>query len=111
MSNKHIIELTRENFQEQVLDSKEPILVDFWAEWCGPCRAMAPVLEELAGDFKGRVKIGKLDTDKFGDLASQYNIRSIPTLFLFKNGKIVDQSVGAQPKLALTEWLEETIEN
>jgi len=99
------IELTDANF-EQFLDSGKPVLVDFWAEWCGPCRLVGPVVEELAADYEGRAIIGKLDIEANAQVASRFGIRSIPTLLLFKNGQLVEKQVGAVPKHVLAQKLE-----
>ena len=96
------IELTKENF---VVTKEGVALVDFWAPWCGPCRMLAPVIEELAEDFEGKAKICKVNTDEVQDLAVEFGIRSIPTLLFFKNGELVEQMVGAQSKQALTDKL------
>ncbi|GJQ20561.1 MAG: thioredoxin [Bacteroidia bacterium] len=95
--------LTDENFQEEVLKSDKPVLVDFWAEWCGPCRMVAPIVEELAQEYNGSLKVGKVDVDANQKVSMQFGIRSIPTLLIFKGGKVVEQVIGAVPKRALTE--------
>jgi thioredoxin 1 len=97
----NIIHATADNWQTEVLDSKIPVLVDFWAEWCGPCRAIAPVLEELAGEAAGRLKVVKVDVDQNQPLAGQFGVRSIPTLLVFQDGKVQQQMVGAMNKAAL----------
>lgn len=95
------------NFGEEVLSSKEPVLVDFWAEWCGPCRAIAPVLEELSGELAGKVKIVKLNVDENPNTTIKYGVRSIPTMILYKGGEAVDMKIGAgTPKAGLSKWLE-----
>jgi len=97
------IEVTDANFKNEVLDSSTPVLVDFWAEWCGPCKMIAPVVEQLAKDFDGKLKVGKVDVDSNQQTSMQFGIRSIPTLLIFKNGRVVDQIVGAVPKQALAD--------
>jgi thioredoxin 1 len=97
------IEVTDANFKAEVLDSTTPVLVDFWAEWCGPCKMIAPSVEQLATDFAGKLKVGKVDVDSNQQTAMQFGIRSIPTLLIFKNGKVVEQIVGAVPKQALAD--------
>ena len=95
------------NFGEEVLSSKEPVLVDFWAEWCGPCRAISPVLEELSAELKGRVKIVKLNVDENPGVTVKYGVRSIPTMILFKDGEAADMKIGTgTPKAGLAKWLE-----
>ena len=95
------ITFTDANFDNEVLQSTVPVLVDFWAEWCGPCRMLAPIIDELAREFIGKAKIGKVNVDQNQTIAERYGIRSIPTLILFKNGTIVEQIVGSQTKEAL----------
>jgi thioredoxin 1 len=100
------ITVTDETFQSEVVESSQPVLVDFWATWCGPCRMVAPIVEELAQEYEGRVKVGKIDVDSEQKIAADFGIRSIPTLLIFKGGKLADQVVGAVPKKHLVEKLE-----
>ena len=102
---EYLVEGTDFNFEEEVLKSEIPVLVDFWAPWCGPCKIIAPVVEELAGDMKGQVKVVKLNTDENYTTASKYGIMSIPTLGIFKNGKMLDAVIGAVPKEQLVNKL------
>ena len=98
MASPNLITLTPANFEQEVLKSPQPVLVDFWAEWCGPCKMISPILEELAVEYGGRVKIAKVNIDEHQELAVQFRINSIPTLLFFKNGQIVDQVVGLKSK-------------
>jgi len=104
-----VTSITDLEFKNQVLDSAQPVLVDFWATWCAPCRAIAPVVEELATQYKGKVKFHKMDIDEHQEVPQQYGIRSIPTLLLFKGGKVVEQIVGAVPKAKLEEALRKVV--
>ena len=103
------IQITDANFEQEVLKSALPVLVDFWAPWCGPCRMLGPVIEELAGEYAGRVKICKLNTDEAQDTAGKYQISAIPTILLFKGGKMVQQLVGLQPKEEIKKHLDSLI--
>ena len=98
--------LTDQNFKNEVLESKVPVLVDFWAEWCGPCKQIAPIVEEIAQSYDGKIKVGKVDVDANNQTALNYMIRSIPSLLFFKNGKVVDQIIGAVPRPQLLNKVE-----
>ena len=100
------IELTDSKFEAEVLKSDKPVLVDFWAEWCGPCKMIGPLVEELATEYEGKAVIGKVDVDTNPEISAKFGIRSIPTLLVFKNGEIVDKQVGAVPKTVLSEKLD-----
>jgi thioredoxin 1 len=104
------IEITDANFENEVVNSDIPVLIDFWAVWCGPCKLIAPTVEEIANDYQGKVKVGKLDVDNNQMVATKFGIRSIPTLLIFKGGKIVDQIVGAVPKSAIIQKLDAHLE-
>ena len=99
-----VINITRNNFQNEIINSDKPVLLDFWAPWCGPCRMVGPILEEIAGE-RSDIKIGKINVDEQPELASQFRVMSIPTLIVIKDGKIVNQSMGAQPKNAILAML------
>jgi thioredoxin 1 len=106
MAGGHTLEFTDANFEQEVLKSDKPVIVDFWAEWCGPCRMMAPAVEALASEYAGRVKVGKLNVDENQSVTARYSIRSIPTLLLFKDGQIREQWVGATSKENLAKLLD-----
>jgi thioredoxin 1 len=107
MSNAMAV--TDDSFQSEVLQAGQPVVVDFWAEWCGPCKLVAPVLDELAGEYDGKVKIAKLNVDENPAMAGEYGVRSIPTLLFFKGGKIVDQVIGAASKADLKKRLDAVV--
>ncbi len=104
--NENLLHVTDGDFDQQILQSDIPALVDFWAAWCGPCRTVGPVVEELAGEYKGKIKVAKLDVDSNKQVAGKYGVRGIPTLMLFKDGQVVDQIVGAVPKSRIKELLD-----
>ena len=99
------VKVDTSNFQSEVLDAAEPVIVDFWAEWCGPCKMIAPSLEEISTELAGKVKVVKLNIDENPELAAQFGVRSIPTLAMFKGGEVADIKVGAAPKTALSAWI------
>jgi thioredoxin 1 len=106
MSSQNVVELTDSNFEQLVMRSALPLLVDFWAPWCGPCRMIGPVLEEIAAEYKNRAIVGKVNVDENPGVASQFRIQAIPALFFFKGGKVVDKVVGMTAKSALTAKLD-----
>ena len=103
------VKVTDKTFQDEVLGSQVPVLVDFWAEWCGPCKMIGPALEELATEYEGKLKVAKVNVDENPGLPAQFGVRGIPALFMFKGGEVVSNKVGAAPKAALEGWIKETI--
>ncbi len=101
--------ITDSSFEQDVLKSDVPVLVDFWAPWCGPCKIVAPVVAEIAGEYNGKIKVGKVNTDENQQIAAKYGIMSIPTLMIFKNGEPAERLVGAQPKQAITEKIDSVL--
>ena len=104
-----IQQVTDDTFEPDVLKSDVPVLVDYWAEWCGPCKAIAPMLEEVAKEYSGKVKVAKVNVDENQELAKKYNVRAIPTLMLFKDGQVAATKIGALPKNKLLEWVESVL--
>ena len=101
------LKITRENFENEVMKSNIPVLIDFWAPWCGPCRMMGPIMEQLAEEYEGKAKVGKVNVDEEGELSQAFGVISIPTIVLVKDGKIVKQAVGARPKAEVEAMLQE----
>ncbi|AEF19008.1 MULTISPECIES: thioredoxin [unclassified Hydrogenobaculum] len=106
---QNVVELTDANWESEVINSSVPVLVDFWAPWCGPCRIIAPVVEKLAGEFAGQIKVGKLNTDDNPGVSMRYGIRAIPTIMMFKNGEVVDTRVGVQPEDSLRKMIKNNL--
>jgi thioredoxin 1 len=106
-----VIVLNEQNFEDEVVNASVPVLVDFWAVWCGPCSMIAPVVEEIAKEMKGKVKVGKVNVDEAPALAGRFGIRAIPTLMIFKNGQVVDQIIGVQPKAAIAAALNKLVQD
>lgn len=109
MAGNNVITLSDGTFKKEVLESTEPVLVDFWASWCGPCKMIGPVVEELADDYKGKAKVGKLNVDENGQTAQTYGVMSIPTLIVFKGGKEVNRLVGFMPKANLAKAIDQAL--
>ena len=109
MSNPHIVHTSDSTFAQDVLKSDKPVLLDFWAEWCGPCKMIAPILDELAGEYQDRLKIAKLNIDENPQTPPKFGIRGIPTLILFKGGQVAATKIGALPKSKLYEWVESVL--
>ena len=109
MASEHTVEFTDANFEQEVLQSDTPVLVDFWAEWCAPCKMVAPTIDELAGEYAGTLKVGKVDTDANRETAMKYGISAIPTLLLFKGGEVAKKLVGVRPKPDLKAAIDEVV--
>lgn len=109
MSGKYVEIQSKEEFNQQVLESSKPVLVDFWAPWCGPCRMVGPIIEELAETYEGKIVIAKVNTDENSDLSQEYSIMSIPTIMMFNEGKIVEKLIGAQPKEELVNFIDRNL--
>lgn len=109
MASENVIQLKDNTFKNEVLEATQPVLVDFWAAWCGPCKMIAPVIEELAEDFKGKAKICKLNVDENGQTAQEYGVMSIPTMILYKNGQEIDRLVGFMPKANIAQKLDKAM--
>ena len=109
MASEAIVELNDSSFDTEVINSEKPVLVDFWAPWCGPCKALGPVIEEISNDFVDRVKVGKVNVDENPEISMKFGIRSIPTLLVFKNGEVQDQIIGAVPKSEIEKALEKVV--
>lgn len=109
MADEKVLNATDDNFDSEVLQAQEPVLVDFWASWCAPCKAIGPVIEELAGEYDGKIKVAKVNVDENPAIPGNYGVRGIPTIMLFKNGEVVDQLVGAVPKNQLQSLVDKAL--
>ena len=109
MANENVIHIGSEEAFDKLMAGDTPVLVDFWATWCGPCRMIAPIVEEIANEYTGKVVVAKVDVDEMGELAQRYRIMNIPTLMLFKQGQLVDKAIGARPKAALEQMLNKAL--
>ena len=109
MANENVTVITKNNFDEEVLKSDKAVLVDFWAPWCGPCRAVGPIVDELAGEYAGKAKVSKLNVDDEGEIAAKFRVMSIPTIMIFKNGDVVEKVIGARSKTELSTLIDKHI--
>ncbi|MBZ4666283.1 thioredoxin [Mahella sp.] len=109
MTDDNVITVTANNFDDEVLKSDKPVLIDFWAAWCGPCRMVSPIIEELAADYAGKIKVGKVNVDEQRSIAERYRIMSIPTVYLFKDGQPVDKIIGARPKADFERFIQQAL--
>ncbi|NLL05317.1 MAG: thioredoxin [Clostridiaceae bacterium] len=109
MANKNVMIISKDNFEDEVLKSDKVVLVDFWAPWCGPCRAVGPIVDELADEYEGKAKISKLNVDDEGELAAKFRVMSIPTIMIFKDGEVVEKVIGARTKTELTSLIDKHI--
>jgi len=109
MASQNVVEITQSNFEQEVTKSDKPVLVDFWAAWCGPCRMIGPIVDQIAGEYADQLKVGKVNVDNEGALAAQFGVMSIPTLMLFKDGKLADKTMGAVPKPTLESFIKKVL--
>lgn len=109
MTDNNVITLTANNFDDEVLKSDKPVLIDFWAVWCGPCRMVSPIIKELAADYAGKIKVGEVNVDEQRSIAERYRIMSIPTVYLFKDGQPVDKIIGARPKADFERFIKQAL--
>lgn len=109
MTDDNVITLTADNFDDEVLKADKPVLVDFWAAWCGPCRMVSPIIDELAEDHAGKIKVGKVNVDEQRSIAERYRVMSIPTIYLFKGGQPVDKVIGARPKADFERFIQQAL--
>ncbi len=109
MAGANVIMIKKDNFENEVMKSDKPVLIDFWAQWCGPCRMLGPVIDELADDYAGKAKVGKINVDEENELASLFKVMSIPTVMVFKNGQVAAKVVGARPKAELAKMIDQNI--